>query len=186
MSTSITSIQWTAADLSLLPDDGRRYEVIDGELFVTRAPHWKHQNVSVRIGMALENWSIQYNSGESAVNPGLVFSEADSVIPDVVWASHERLATMLDDAGHLIEAPELVAEILSPGEKNERRDREAKLKLYSNYGVLEYWIVDLRHKKVEVYRRESGMLKLALSLYEHDELTSPVLPEFSVSVGQFF
>jgi Uma2 family endonuclease len=115
-----------------------------------------------------------------------VFSETDSVIPDVVWASYERLETMLDEAGHLVAAPELVVEVLSPGEKNERRDKEAKLKIYSTYGVLEYWIADRQQRKLEVYRREGGLLKLAVSLYAADELTSPVLPGFRVDVSQLF
>jgi Uma2 family endonuclease len=186
MSISSTDLRWTVTDLDLLPEDGRRYEIIDGELFVTRAPHWKHQNVSVKFGMALESWSVQCGLGEAAINPGLVFSETDSVIPDVVWASHERLATMLDEAGHLIAAPELVVEVLFPGEKNERRDREIKLKLYSSYGVVEYWIADRQQRKVEVYRRDRGILKLALTLYAEDELTSPVLSGFSAAVSQLF
>lgn len=186
MVTSNRTVRWTVADLDLLPEDGRRYEIIDGELFVTRAPHWKHQNVSVKIGTALENWSVQSGLGEPAINPGLVFSEADSVIPDVVWASRERLETLLDEAGHLVAAPNLVVEVLSPGEQNERRDKEAKLKIYSTYGVLEYWIVDHNQQKVEVYRRDRGILQLALSLYASDALTSPVLPGFSVQVSQFF
>jgi Uma2 family endonuclease len=186
MMTANTNLRWTVADLDLLPDDGRRYEIIAGDLVVTRAPHWKHQTVSVKIATALENWSQQSRLGEAAINPGLVFSETDSVIPDVVWASYERLETMLDDAGHLIAAPELVVEVLSAGEKNERRDREAKLKIYSAYGVLEYWIADRNQGKVEVYRREQGVLTLALSLYARDELTSPVLPAFGVQVSQFF
>jgi Uma2 family endonuclease len=186
MATSNMNVRWTVADLEVLPEDGGRYEIIDGELFVTRAPHWKHQNVSVKIGMALESWSVQSGLGEAAVNPGLVFSEIDSVIPDVVWASHERLDTMLDEAGHLIAAPELVVEILSPGEKNERRDKEAKLKIYSTYGVLEYWIADRKQRKLEVYRREAGLLKLAVSLYAADDLTSPVSPGFRVAVSQLF
>jgi len=186
MAISSPDVRWTVADLEVLPEDGGRYEIIDGELFVTRAPHWKHQTVAVKIVTALENWSVQSGLGEAAVNPGLVFSEVDSVIPDVVWASHQRLDTMLDDAGHLIAAPELVVEVLSPGEKNERRDKDAKLKLYSAYGVLEYWIADREQRKVEVYRREQGLLKLALSLYADDELTSPILPEFRVSVSQLF
>lgn len=200
---STTGICWTVADLELLPDDGRRYEVIDGELFVTRAPHWKHQNVSVKFAMALESWSIQSGLGEAAIAPGLVFSETDSVIPDVVWASHERLTTMLDHAGHLIAAPELVIEVLSPGEKNERREcfqqgfaeREAKLKLYSDYGVVEYWIADRQQRQVEVYRRnderlavegDRSLLQLTLTLFVDDVLISPVLPGFSVAVGQLF
>ena len=186
MTISSPDVRWTVADLEVLPEDGRRYEIIDGELFVTRAPHWKHQNVSVKIGMALEGWSVGSGLGEAAINPGLVFSETDSVIPDVVWASYERLETMLDEAGHLVAAPELVVEVLSPGEKNERRDKEAKLKIYSTYGVLEYWIADRQQRKLEVYRREGGLLKLAVSLYAADELTSPVLPGFRVDVSQLF
>ncbi|MEO1127670.1 MAG: Uma2 family endonuclease [Cyanobacteria bacterium J06639_16] len=184
MTTSSTNVRWTVADLELLPDDGRRYEIVGGELFVTRAPHWRHQNVSVKIVTALENWSAQSDLGEPAINPGLIFSAVDSVIPDVVWASHERLEKMLDDAGHLIAAPELVVEVLSPGPENERRDREAKLKIYSAYGVLEYWIADHEQRKIEVYRRNQGALKLVMSLYAEDELTSPVLPGFGVLVSQ--
>ena len=184
--TSTETVCWTVADLELLPDDGRRYEIIDGEIFVTRAPHWKHQNTVSKIVSALTIWSNESGLGEAAINPGLVFSEADSVIPDVVWASHERLTTMLDDAGHLIAAPELVIEVLSPGEKNERRDRESKLKLYSTYGVLEYWIVDRQARKMEVYRRDRAILKLIVTLYAEDELTSTILPGFIAVVGQFF
>ena len=57
MSQTDERVRWTTADLELLPDNGNRYEIIDGELFVTRAPHWRHQNVSVKIGTALTNWS---------------------------------------------------------------------------------------------------------------------------------
>jgi Uma2 family endonuclease len=72
------------------------------------------------------------------MTPGLIFSDTDAVIPDVVWVSHERLARLEDEAGPLRGAPELVVEVLSPGALNERRDREAKRKLYSAYGVQEY------------------------------------------------
>ncbi len=184
--TSTQTIRWTIADLDLFPDDGRRYEIIDGELFVTRSPHWKHQSITLKIGTALTNWSNETGLGEAAINPGVIFSESDSVIPDVVWVSKERLSSLLDKSGHLIAAPELVIEVLSPGEKNERRDREIKLKLYSNYGVFEYWIVDRQQRKLEIYRREQGILKLALTLYENDEITSPMLPNFKVIVSNFF
>ena len=184
--SSTETVRWTVADLELLPDDGRRYEIIDGELFVTRAPHWKHQNTASKIVSALTVWSNESGLGEAAINPGLVFSETDSVVPDVVWATHERLATMLDEAGHLIAAPELTVEVLSPGEKNEQRDRESKLKLYSAYGVWEYWIANPQQRKLEVYRRDCAILKLTATLYADDELTSPILPKFSAVMGQFF
>lgn len=180
------AVQWTIADLEQFPEDGRRYEIMDGELFVTRAPHWKHQNVASNIVSALIMWSRESGSGEAAINPGLVFSETDSVIPDVVWASHERLEQMLDQAGHLIAAPELVVEVLSPGEQNQRRDRELKLKLYSSYGVLEYWIADRQQQQLEVYRRDRGLLRLAATLYADDQLSSSLLPGFSSLIEQFF
>ena len=75
---------------------------------------------------------------------------------------------------------------LSPGVENERRDREAKLKLYASRGVQEYWIADWRLQQVEVYRRENATLRLIATLLANDEITSPLLPNFSCSVARFF
>ena len=181
-----TPVRWTTADLELFAGDrANRYEIIDGELFVTRAPHWKHQAVCINIGAVLKNWSDENGLGEAAIAPGIIFSEADNVILDLVWASHKRLEQLLDEAGHLTAAPELVVEVLSEGEKNEKRDREAKLKLYSVQGVQEYWIVAPKERKVEVYRRERAILKLAATLFSQDELISPLLPGFSCLVVDF-
>jgi Uma2 family endonuclease len=85
---------------------------------------------------------------------GIVFTNHDGVIPDVLWISNERLAVLLDDAGHLSGAPELVVEVLSPGAANERRDREVKRNLYSAFGVEEYWLLDWRIQTRTIYRRE--------------------------------
>ncbi|MFK0735007.1 MAG: Uma2 family endonuclease [Gloeotrichia echinulata GP01] len=182
-----TPVRWTTADLELFAGDRRnRYEIIDGELFVTRSPHWEHQTTCTNIVTVLKIWSEETGLGKPAVAPGIIFSDADNVIPDVVWASNERLERLLDEAGHLTGAPELIIEVLSPGEKNEKRDKETKLKLYSVQGVLEYWICDRTQKKLEVYRREQATLKLAATLFEQDELTSPVLPGFKCLVSKFF
>jgi len=102
-----------------------------------------------------------------------------NVVPDVVWISHERLAALMDEAGHLTGAPELAVEVLSPGVENERRDREAKLKLYESRGIREYWIVDWRLQQLEVYRRDQAMLRLVSTLFAEDVLPSPLLPGFS-------
>lgn len=184
--TTTERVRWTTGDLELLPDNGNRYEIIDGELFVTRAPHWKHQKTCGRVGSALDIWSQSTGLGQSAIAPGVIFTDADNVIPDVVWVSKETLATSLDDAGHLTTAPELVVEVLSPGAENERRDREAKLKLYSSRGVQEYWIINWQKQQLEVYRREQGILKIIATLFTQDELTSPFLPGFSCSVAGIF
>jgi Uma2 family endonuclease len=109
---------------------------------VTRAPHWGHQKATTRIANRLDDWSLETGLGEAVQAPGIIFSDADNVIPDVVWISHDRLTTGLDESGHLIVAPDLIVEVLSAGTENERRDREAKLKLYSERGVQEYWIIN--------------------------------------------
>jgi len=71
-------------------------------------------------------------------------------------------------------------------DRNERRDREAQLKLYSRHGVLEYWIVNWQERYIEVYQREEAVLKLNRKLYESDTLQSPLLPGFSCRLSQLF
>lgn len=135
---------------------------------------------------ALNQWSDQTKLGEATTTPGIVFSEADNVIPDVVWASYQRLSALLDESEHLTGAPELIVEVLSPGAENERRDHEVKLKLYASQGVQEYWIVNRRLQQVQVYRRQGAMLKLTATLMAEDEITSPLLSGFACQVASFF
>lgn len=181
------STRWTIEDLAIFePDRANIYEIIDGELFVTRAPRWEHQKACGRIFAVLDRWSTQTGTGEAAVTPGVIFSEFDRVIPDVVWVSHARLARILDEAGHLNGAPELVVEVLSPGMKNEQRDRVAKLKLYSVAGVSEYWIVDLIGRQVSVYQRQEAILQLVATFYDTDMLHSSVLPDCACVVAELF
>lgn len=182
------SLRWTTRDLDAMPDDGgwRRYEIVDGELFMTRAPHLRHQSAGGNIYFELESWSRQTQLGKPFQTPGVIFTPNDAVIPDVVWVSKERLENAVDGAGHLIVAPELIVEVLSPGELNEQRDKEVKLKLYSRQAVQEYWVVSWQLKTVEVYRRSDGQLQLVGTLLEGDTLNSPLLPGFGTPVLQIF
>jgi Uma2 family endonuclease len=179
------STRWKSADLELLPDNGNRYEIIDGELLATRAPQWKHQRVITRLIQLLGIWSSQSKLGEVVTTPGIVFTD-DNVIPDLVWISNDRLARILDESGHLVAAPELVVEVLSAGSDNERRDREVKRKLYAIRGVQEYWIVDWNKQQIEIFRRDSQGLPLIATLFGNDNLTSPLLPNFEQSIAEVF
>jgi Uma2 family endonuclease len=180
------SIRWQSADLELLPDNGNRYEIIDGELLVTRAPHWDHQNAILNLSVALVTWSRSSGLGRVSVAPGVIFTDDDNVIPDLVWISNARLARVLDESGHLLAAPELVVEVLSAGTDNERRDREVKRKLYAIRGVQEYWIIDWRRQRIEIFRRDNNGLPLVATLFSSDVLTSPLLPDFQQSVAEVF
>ena len=182
-----TGVRWTVRDLEVLPkNEWSTYEIIDGELFATRSPHRRHQQAGGKIYAALDAWSVETGLGEAISAPGIVLSEADNVIPDAVWASNERLAVIEDDSGHLTELPELMIEVLSPGAQNIRRDREAKLKLYSVQGAQEYWIADRFSKQIEVYRREGAKLVLTATLLGNDVLESPLLPGFACDISEFF
>jgi Uma2 family endonuclease len=182
------SLRWTTRDLEVMPDDGgwKRYEIIDGELFVTRTPHIRHQGSASKLNTRLEVWSEETGLGRSFQAPGVIFTPSDAVIPDVVWVSQARLANGLDEAGHFTVAPELMVEILSPGAQNEQRDREVKLKLYSRHGVQEYWIVNWQLQTLEIYRRTAAQLQLVATLGDGDILTSPLLPGFSLAIAQIF
>lgn len=180
-------LRWTSRDLDRLPKvEGTRYEVIDGELYVSTQPQWSHQFVGNLIWEQLQIWSRQNRTGKANTEPGVIFSEDNAVIPDVIWISNERLAMIGLADGHLHVAPELVVEILSPGSANERRDRVVKLELYSRRDVLEYWIVDWQARSIEVYRRGKTVLELAQTLNEDDTVLSPHLPGFTCRVSQFF
>ncbi|MBW4552771.1 MAG: Uma2 family endonuclease [Aphanocapsa sp. GSE-SYN-MK-11-07L] len=186
MTSTTDRVYWTTEDLQLLPESSNRYEIIDGQLLMTRAPHWKHQKVIVKASRILDAWAEATKLGETVATPGVIFDDADNVIPDLVWISHERLAAGVDEEGHFTIAPELIVEVLSPGTQNERRDRETKLKLYAERGVKEYWILDWRLQQLEVYRRQNALLHLVATLFAADILTSPLLPDFSCDVAEFF
>ncbi|APB32646.1 Uncharacterized protein conserved in cyanobacteria [Gloeomargarita lithophora Alchichica-D10] len=187
MTPTNQALRWTMRDVEALPDnEWIRYEIIDGELYVTRAPHHRHQYAVGRIFALLDTWSQATGLGEPSIMPGLIFSDSDNVAPDVAWLSHGRLKHLLDEVGHFRGAPELVVEVLSPGKANQDRDRLAKLKLYSLQGVREYWIVDPGTQQVELYRRQEAQLVRVATLLPEDELTSPVLPGFGCRVGAFF
>lgn len=177
---------FTVADLENTPDDGNRYEVIAGELYVSSAPDAEHQVICARLIGHLYGWSEQSGGGEVLTEPGVVFAVDHAVIPDVVWISLERLELALGQDGRLHIAPELVVEVLSPGVQNEKRDRELKRKLYSRQGVQEYWIVDRVARLVEIHRRDHAALQLVATLAVQDELTSPLLPGFCLPLTTLF
>jgi Uma2 family endonuclease len=93
---------------------------------------------------------------------------------------------MIAEAGKVYRAPDLIIEVLSPGWENETRDKRLKLQLYSQRGVKEYWIADWRAQTIEVYQRADAALQLHSTLGSDDEITSPLLPGFSVAVESFF
>lgn len=178
--------RWTIADLAAFPDTGYRYEIIDGELYVSKQPHWHHQVVCGRLLRVLDEWSEDTSAGLVILAPGVIFAEDEAVAPDLVWISRERLALAAEADGKLHAAPELMIEVLSPGLKNAERDREEKRALYDRRDVTEYWIVDWQQRQVEVYRRTPAELSLTETLTAAEMLASPLLTGFTCPVAALF
>jgi Uma2 family endonuclease len=169
----------TIADLDAMPEDGNRYELIEGELFVSCAPNLLHQGILRDLIIIFGAYLAKHPVGQIYPGPGVIFSDFSGVIPDLVFISNERLKQIATGA-RIQGTPELIIEILSPGAENERRDRHAKRQLYRKYGVKEYWVVNAQRREIEVYR--TARLRLVATLGMKDELTSPLLPGFRCPV----
>src|SRR5215471_3746154 len=175
----------TVDDLQAMPDDGNRYEVIGGEIFMSRASGLTHQRVSGNLFSLFRNYLDSNPIGEVLATPGVVFSEIDGVIPDIVFFTNER-AKLILSGERIIAAPDLIVEIVSPGSENQRGDRVIKRQLYAKFGVREYWIGDYQSRTVEVFTLKDGTLALSATFHEDDELTSAVLPGFRIRVREIF
>ena len=164
-------------DFCLLPEDGKRREIIEGELFVTPSPQTPHQRAVTRLSAYLWQYVDSHKLGEVFAAPfDVVFSEFDVVEPDLLYISNGRASVLTNK--NVQGAPDLVVEILS--ETTEKTDRTIKLKLYGKFGVQEYWMIDPEGPSAEIYRRGPEGLDLDAKLASTGALTSPLFPGFSL------
>ncbi len=143
----LPSITWQ--DVQQMPDDGNRYEAIEGDLYVTPAPTPRHQILLLRLYDALRPLLTRPRGVLLVAPVGVEFPDTrEGVQPDLLFVSSERRG-IIGEAS-LRGAPDLVIEILSPSTAH--RDRTIKLELYERQGVREYWIVDPAEGAVDVWR----------------------------------
>jgi len=149
MSAQDVSSDWTAELAMALPDDGNRYEVLDGELFVTPAPTWEHQGAVAHLLQLLTSYARANSLGWTKQSPAdITFSPRRLVQPDlfvVPWSDAGRPRAWSEVRSLL-----LAVEVLSPS--TARADRIRKRLIYQDEGVPEYWIVDLDARFVERWR----------------------------------
>ncbi|HYO16818.1 MAG TPA: Uma2 family endonuclease [Thermoanaerobaculia bacterium] len=175
----------TYEDYILLPDDGRRHEIIEGVHYVTAAPFVRHQRVSLGLSTEFSNFLRAHPLGEVLYAPvDVLLSPHDIYQPDLVFISRERFRIVTEK--NIQGAPDLVVEILSEGTR--RIDEDLKLRNYDRFGVREYWLVDPLRRAVTVYRRrEEGLLQVAeLRAEDEDVLTTPMLPGLKIVLGELF
>lgn len=138
----------TYADYAALPNDGKRYELLDGELVVTAAPSRNHQRVVLTLASSLDAHVRAHNLGEVDIAPfDVILSDPNVVQPDIIFVATDRLASFSNRG--LEGAPTLVVEVLSPS--TARVDRNTKLQIYARHGAPYYWIVDPEARTIDVY-----------------------------------
>ncbi|MFL6246270.1 MAG: Uma2 family endonuclease [Thermoanaerobaculia bacterium] len=180
MMAPATSTKLTYEDYCLLPDDGRRHEIIDGEHYVNPSPNMKHQTASINLATALWTHVRQHRLGRVFSAPfDVVLTYFDVVEPDIIFVSASRTDILTES--HIKGAPDLVVEILSPSTR--AYDEVVKLKRYDAMGITEYWIVDPERQTVRIYRRTSGGYALAPAA---ERIATPLIPGFSLALRDIF
>ena len=170
--------EWTYQDYLDLPDDGRRYEIIEGVLYVTNAPDSDHQFTATEIARQLGNFVMAHKLGRVLTAPFEVhLSETTKpVLPDVLFISSARWP------GRGIKqfkgAPDLVVEVLSPS--TSRTDRVVKFSAYEQAGVAEYWIANPRSQSVEIYTLSGREYALAKEYIGEEVIESTILPGLQI------
>lgn len=173
----------TYPELRLMPDDGKRYELIDGEVFVNPSPSEKHQRVLARLYLSIGNHVERNKLGRVYFAPfDVVFSDKTALQPDLLFVSSARLGIIGPE--YVVGAPDLVVEILSP--HRPAYDRVTKFEQYALYGVGEYWVIDPTAETVEIYLLAGKSYELKTTLADHDTLETPLLLGWKLPVGNLF
>jgi Uma2 family endonuclease len=177
----------TYDDFLLFPEDRKRREIIDGELFVTPSPTMRHQVLLGRLHVAVANYLAAHPGvGRVFLSPlDVVFTAHDVVEPDLIFVAEDQLNILTPR--NVQGSPALVVEILSPGTR--KRDEQIKRRLFTRAGVREYWVVDPDSDLIKISRRapDGSFQRVAERTAEDgDALSTPLLQGFSLPLADLF
>ncbi len=171
----------TYNDLLAFPDDGKRRELLDGELIVSPSPRLRHQEIVGRLYLSLGNHVVQQGSGRVYLGPtDILFSDRNVLVPDVLFVADERLGILTEK--NIQGVPSLVIEVLS----NPRIDRVRKRDIYGRFGVPEYWFVDPEADRVEIYHATDAGYGKPEIFEPGDTLEYPPLPRLQIDLTKLF
>jgi Uma2 family endonuclease len=166
-----------------MPDDDKRRELIDGDLFVTPSPTTGHQTVSRRLQFELMTALERPELAKVFNAPtDVIFDETNIVVPDLVLVGRARQHIVTHRA--IEGVPDIVVEILSPG--TSERDRHYKLRLYERFQVPEYWIVDPEHGLIEILALTDSGYAVRARYDRASVLVCPIFPTLSIELAPIF
>ncbi|CAN5310998.1 Uma2 family endonuclease [soil metagenome] len=173
----------TVGDYMSLPDDGTRYQLIEGELHMAPSPNRKHQLIAGEIFYALRQHLGEKGKNELYLAPfDVQLSDTTVVQPDICYFSKKRASRLTHHGAE--GAPDLVVEILSPS--NAHLDLGVKREIYARSGVEELWIVDPEADELRVYDLAAGAQSPTATLTAGDTLQTRLLPEFALELREIF
>ncbi len=176
------NVRFNYRDYLLLPED-KRYEILNGELYVVPAPNTRHQRLLGEMYDVLLHHVRAKQLGEVLLAPyDVVLSDETIVQPDLVFVSNERLGVIGE--ANIAGPPDLAIEILSPGTRE--KDLEIKRKLYASFGIREYWVVDPDEQTIQVLVWSDQGYVSAGVFGKSDRLTTPLLPDLNLSLSGLF
>jgi Uma2 family endonuclease len=181
--TTTIGSKLTYDDYVDLPDDGKRYEILDGELAVTPSPLIRHQQVSANLYRLLDRYVRRHDAGLLLYAPVDVIPDHSTVVvPDLVFVHKARCEIVSERA--VEGAPDLIVEILSPG--TGRRDRGIKLTLYARFGVAHYWIVDPLRQTIEIRERDVRGYRVTGRFKGRDKCASTLWPDLTIDLAKIW
>jgi Uma2 family endonuclease len=174
---------YTYADYCALPEDGSRYELLEGDLEVTPAPNLRHQKISRELTFVLLGHIKAADLGELFAAPvDVIFDEKTILQPDIIFVARERCA-ILSERG--VEGPpDLVVEILSS--TTSRKDRILKMRLYAKHGVKWYWLVDPDARTLEELNLVREHYSLTGACQSGESFTPGIFPGLAIDLRELF
>jgi Uma2 family endonuclease len=174
----MTKIVLTYDDFVALPDDGKRYELHEGELSVTPAPGLPHQRILGHLHIILAAHVEASGHGEVILSPfDCIMTNITVVEPDLIYVDDDRQRLLSERA--LEGSPTLAIEIISP--YSGHIDRRRKMALYARHDVTWYWIVDPKSRTIEAYHLEDAAYVLAATLEGTEPHALPPFPDLRLS-----
>ena len=173
----------TYEDYCQLPDDGKRYELIEGEVHMIAAPTTAHQRISFNLTIAIGTYVRENSLGSLFAAPtDVVLSRWDVVQPDLLFVSKDREALITET--HIDGAPDLIIEILSPSTAS--LDQLVKRQLYARHGVRELWLVSPEANTIEVLELHKRAYRRRTLAGRGDTVTSSVLEGLELALDEVF
>ena len=182
MSTTSTALM-TAEELMELPDDGFRYELVNGELEKMPPPGFPHGRTALRLGIYVGQFILDHGLGEATTDIGFkLTSNPDTVLaPDFAFITNERFREGKGTEGYWPGPPDLAVEVLSPSDRPGKVNQ--KISRWFSFGTRQLWIVDPKHSTITVYRSPSDATVFSGSDYLESQ---DLLPGFRISLDRIF